>query len=170
MAKAFEHGAAMGPCDDNIVATNQEQHELPVALQQFITLYNQLNFNNLALLRELYTEQIEFIDPVHQINGLAELEQYFAHAYQNLQHCHFDIKAHGSGPRWAFVSWQMRFAHQAINSGQTVVVDGCSELTLDESGKISRHRDYYDLTQMVYQHLPVLGWLTGKVRQRMAHR
>lgn len=139
------------------------------ALQQFVALYNQLNFTNLTLLRELYAEQVEFIDPVHQISGLCALEQYFAHAYQNLQHCRFEIKAQGSGPHWGFVSWQMTFNHLAINNGQPVVVDGCTELTYQADGKICRHRDYYDLTQMVYQHLPVIGWLTGKVRQRMAN-
>ncbi|HBN88343.1 MAG TPA: nuclear transport factor 2 family protein, partial [Rheinheimera sp.] len=33
---------------------------------------------------------------------------------------------------------------------------------------ITYHRDYYDLTEMVYQHLPIIGWLTAKVKQRMS--
>ncbi len=137
-------------------------------LEQFVALYNELNFSNLAVLREIYAADVEFVDPVHQINGLSALEQYFAHAYQNLQQCHFAIVATGEGAHWGFVSWQMRFCHSAINGGREVCVDGCTELTYNAAGQISRHRDYYDLTQMIYQHLPVLGWLTGKVRQKMA--
>lgn len=137
-------------------------------LEQFVALYNELNFSNLAVLRDIYAPDVEFVDPVHQINGLRALEQYFAHAYQNLQQCHFAIVATGQGAHWGFVSWQMRFCHSAINGGREVCVDGCTELTYNAEGQISRHRDYYDLTQMIYQHLPVLGWLTGKVRQKMA--
>ncbi len=147
----------------------QESH--PEALQRlarFVAFYNQLNFSNLDTLHDLYAENVHFIDPVHHISGLAALEQYFAHAYQNLQQCEFEMGAHGVGPHWGFVSWQMRFRHPAIGAGELIVVDGSTELTYDANGKIVRHRDYYDLTQMVYQHLPVIGWLTGKVRSRMA--
>jgi hypothetical protein len=152
-------------------ASSSIQHSQPDALQRlarFVEFYNQLNFSNLDTLTELYGDNVEFIDPVHQISGLAALEQYFAHAYQNLQHCEFVMGAHGVGPHWGFVSWQMRFRHPAIGAGELIVVDGSTELTYNEAGKIIRHRDYYDLTQMVYQHLPVIGWLTGKVRNRMA--
>ncbi len=152
-------------------ASSSIQQSQPDALQRlarFVEFYNQLNFSNLDTLTELYGDNVEFIDPVHQISGLAALEQYFAHAYQNLQHCEFVMGAHGVGPHWGFVSWQMRFRHPAIGAGELIVVDGSTELTYNEAGKIIRHRDYYDLTQMVYQHLPVIGWLTGKVRNRMA--
>lgn len=137
-------------------------------LTRFVDFYNQLNSSNLQTLHELYAPDVEFIDPVHQIQGLAALGQYFAHAYQNLQHCEFVMGAHGVGPHWGFVSWQMRFRHSAIGRGELIVVEGCTELTYNANGQIQRHRDYYDLTQMVYQHLPVVGWLTGKVRDKMA--
>lgn len=149
-------------------AVTQPKPDALKRLALFVEFYNQLNFGNLETLKNLYADNVEFIDPVHQIHGLAGLEQYFAHAYQNLQHCEFAMGAHGVGQQWGFVSWQMRFRHPAINSGALIVVDGSTELTYDDAGKIVRHRDYYDLTQMVYQHLPVLGWLTGKVRSRMA--
>lgn len=149
-------------------AVTQPQPDAFKRLALFVEFYNQLNFSNLKTLRELYADHVEFTDPVHQISGLPALEQYFAHAYQNLQHCEFVMGAHGVGPHWGFVSWQMRFRHPAIGAGELIVVDGSTELTYDAGGKIVRHRDYYDLTQMVYQHLPVIGWLTGKVRSRMA--
>jgi hypothetical protein len=137
-------------------------------LSGFVDFYNRLNFSNLETLQQLYAVDVEFIDPVHHIRGLAALEQYFAHAYENLQQCEFELGPRGVGPHWGFVSWQMRFRHQAIGAGQLIVVDGCTELTYNAQGLVTRHRDYYDLTQMVYQHLPVIGWLTGKVRSRMA--
>lgn len=146
----------------------EPQPEAFKRLALFVEFYNELNFSNLQTLRNLYADNVVFIDPVHQIDGLAALEQYFAHAYQNLQQCEFEMGAHGIGPHWGFVSWQMRFRHPAIGSGELIVVDGTTELTYNAAGKISRHRDYYDLTQMVYQHLPLIGWLTGKVRSRMA--
>lgn len=147
---------------------SEPQPESCQRLANFVDFYNQLSFSNLETLRQLYAPEVEFIDPVHRISGLSELEKYFAHAYQNLQHCEFEMGAHGVGPHWGFVSWQMRFRHNAIGAGALIVVDGTTELTYNAEGKIIRHRDYYDLTQMVYQHLPVIGWLTGKVRSRMA--
>jgi ketosteroid isomerase-like protein len=137
-------------------------------LEDFVCFYNNLNANNLASLAALYHPDVIFSDPVHQISGLAALGDYFAHAYARLTESHFSVKSMAASGQTGFVSWQMRIRHPAIAQGNEILVDGCSELRWQEDGLIIAHRDYYDLTQMVYQHLPVIGWLTSKVKQQMA--
>lgn len=137
-------------------------------LEDFVCFYNSLNADNLNGLGQIYHSEVIFSDPVHQIQGLAALQDYFAHAYARLTQSHFEARHMAAQGEVGFVSWQMRIRHPAIANGREILVDGCTELRWHENGLIIAHRDYYDLTQMVYQHLPVIGWLTSKVKQQMA--
>ncbi len=137
-------------------------------LENFVSFYNGLSAQDLSILAQLYHPEVRFIDPVHQMDGLAALQQYFAHAYARLDSCTFVAHAMAGQQQQGFVSWQMQFSHQAIGAGALISVDGCTELHWHQDGRIIYHRDYYDLTQMVYQHVPVVAWLTGKIKQKMA--
>lgn len=139
-----------------------------VQIMQFVDFYNQLSANNLSQLSEIYHPEVVFIDPVHQLTGLAALSQYFEHAYARLHSCQFEVISAAGQHHSGFVNWTMKFSHQAIGNGKLVCVEGCSALQFDDSGRIVHHRDYYDLTDMVYQHVPVLNWLTATIKRKMA--
>jgi len=136
-------------------------------IDKFLDFYNRLSAENLQLLQQLYHPDVVFIDPVHQLSGLQALTAYFDHAYARLTHCSFNAQERMEQPLQGFVSWQMQFAHPAIGKGKLIDVAGCSVLHWQDE-LIIYHRDYYDLNQMVFQHLPVLGWLTSKVKQQMS--
>jgi len=139
-----------------------------VKIQHFVDFYNQLSAQNLDSLATVYHPDVVFIDPVHKIVGLPALHQYFAHAYQRLQSCHFEVISAAGQQQSGFVNWTMKFSHQAIGNGKLISFEGCSALQFDADGLIVHHRDYYDLTDMVYQHVPVLNWLTATVKRKMA--
>ncbi|WP_333606755.1 nuclear transport factor 2 family protein [Arsukibacterium sp.] len=136
-------------------------------LAAFLAFYNQLSHQGLHGLTALYHAEVEFIDPVHQIQGCRQLQEYFEHAYQRLTSCQFTLVSHSASADCGFISWQMTLQHPAINKGRTITVPGCTELRWHQ-GLIRYHRDYYDLTDLVYQHLPVLGFVTTKIKHRMA--
>ena len=136
-------------------------------IDAFLTFYNDLSSDNLASLNRIYHPQVRFIDPVHQVDGIKALEQYFSHAYERLIQCEFIGQDKIEQADKGCVSWTMRFSHNAIGNGKVIEVEGCTVVHWQD-GLIIYHRDYYDLDQMVLQHLPVLGWLTAKVKQKMA--
>ncbi|MCC5851329.1 MAG: nuclear transport factor 2 family protein [Alkalimonas sp.] len=137
-------------------------------LDDFLEFYNGLNSSGLHRLAELYHPNVVFTDPVHQLHGSAALANYFEHAYARLNQCHFESKTRCEQGDSGFISWQMTLAHQAIGNGKLIQVEGCTELRWHQDGRILYHRDYYDLTELVYQHLPVIGWATNTIKQRMA--
>ncbi|WP_296299452.1 nuclear transport factor 2 family protein [Rheinheimera sp.] len=147
---------------------NSQSTQNSLRLQQFVDFYNALSASNLADLSRLYHQDVVFVDPVHQIKGLQGLQSYFEHAYERLNSCHFTPVQQAGTAEQGFISWRMRLSHPAINKGELFDVEGCSELRWHQDGRIIYHRDYYDLTDMVYRHIPLLGWLTAKVKQKMA--
>ncbi len=139
-------------------------------LDAVLNFYNNLSQNNLSSLPELYARNVEFIDPVHHMLGLEQLQQYFSHAYERLTSCQFVATAKIANQDQGCLSWVMTFSHEAIGKGKPVSVHGCSVVHWNSEGKIAYHRDYYDLNEMVLQHIPVLGFITKKIRQKMANQ
>lgn len=138
-------------------------------LERFLDFYNNLSQNNLGSLPELYADNVEFIDPVHHMLGLEQLQRYFSHAYARLSSCHFVASSKIANQHQGCLSWVMTFTHEAIGNGKAISVHGCSVVHWNSEGKIAYHRDYYDLNEMVLQHIPLLGWVTQKIKQKMAN-
>ena len=127
----------------------------PQVVEKFNAMYQTLDKDNLHLLRDVYSDDVVFIDALHEIQGLASLEKYFAGMYQNLLYCRFDIQDVQAGESSAYLSWKMDYAHPKLAGKQNVSVDGVTHLKFDE--KIIYHRDYADMGQMLYENIPVLG-------------
>ena len=60
----------------------------------------------------------------------------------------------------------MSYSHPRLAGGGQIDVAGISHIRFDD--KINYHRDYYDLGEMLYEHLPAYGWLTRKLKARLA--
>jgi len=65
----------------------------------------------------------------------------------------------------AMVLWEMTFAHPQLNKGKSILVPGNSHIKFDH--KIYYHRDYFDTTSMLYEYIPLLGFIIKKIKQRM---
>lgn len=136
---------------------------LPV--DKFVDIYQKLDNSNLELLSEIYSDDIEFIDPMHQINGIAELRAYFANLYSNVKHCQFDITDSFSAGNNAFIYWTMHYAHPKLSSGKTISVQGHSKLIFKKD-KIIKHRDYFNVGELLYKHIPLLGSVINYIDKR----
>ncbi|WP_338363332.1 nuclear transport factor 2 family protein [uncultured Pseudoalteromonas sp.] len=136
---------------------------LPVA--KFVDIYQQLDKTNLHLLNDIYSEQINFTDPMHEINGLNELTRYFSNLYSNVKHCQFDISDTYEQGDNAFLYWTMHYAHPKLASGKTISVEGHSKLTF-QAGKIIKHRDYFNVGELLYKHIPLLGGVINYIDKR----
>jgi len=133
-------------------------------LERFCTLYQSLNKDNLAGLKEIYSDNVLFVDPMHQVHGIEALTAYFSHLYENMDYCHFHIDQVIAQEGQACIVWRMEYAHQKIKKGQRIVVEGASHLQFSE--KIDNHRDYLDLGQMLYEQLPLIGAVIKTIKKR----
>jgi hypothetical protein len=139
------------------------------AVAAFQNLYHQLQRGNVdkATLATVYGESIQFKDPFHNINGLDAMTRYFVSMYENVESIEFTFGHCWQEDNHAFIRWQMVYQHPRINSGKPVTVDGGSELIWGND-KIIQHRDFFDGGQMLYEHLPLLGWAIRKLKERMS--
>ena len=135
-------------------------------IDKFCRIYESLDKHNLNQLGLIYSDDINFIDALHNLQGLDQLSDYFVHLYANVLFCHFSIEEVIQGEEQACIVWTMAYAHPKINKANSVVVNGCSHLKFNE--KIYYHRDFLDMGQMLYEHLPLLGGVIRTVKKRVA--
>ncbi len=135
-------------------------------LQKFSDFYRELDQQPLSQLADIYSDDVEFCDPVHCVQGLAALTGYFEHSMQGVTTCRFDIHAVDELNGEAYVRWTMHFSHPRLNRGAAIAVPGVSHLRLAE--RITWHRDYFDLGAMLYEQLPLLGGLIRLLKSRLS--
>ncbi|MDF2184906.1 nuclear transport factor 2 family protein [Grimontia hollisae] len=136
------------------------------ALERFISVYRSLHKDNLHSLDTVYSEDVVFEDPAHRIEGYGNLSRYFEAMYANVTDCRFDIHDHAVNGDVAFISWTMTLSHPKLDGGAQRAVQGCSRLVLKE-GRVVMHRDYFDLGEMLYEALPVLGSAVRMIKKRL---
>ena len=134
-------------------------------ISNFKSYFKLLHKADLSQLGELYADQVLFKDPVHEIRGLVELEDYFTSMCADLSDCRFEYLDEVLGERSAYIKWMMHFKHPRLGN-RLISVRGVSHLKLGE--KIEYHEDFYDMGAMLYDQLPLLGNVTRGLKMRLA--
>ena len=134
-------------------------------IERFKTYFRVLHEAELSQLRDIYSDQVLFKDPVHEIRGLVELEDYFTALCSDLSDCRFEYLDEIVGDHSAYVKWIMHFRHPRLRN-RLISVRGVSHLR--GSDKIDYHEDFYDMGAMLYEQLPLLGNVTRWLRLRLA--
>jgi hypothetical protein len=135
-------------------------------LRRFARQFAALDKDHLQHLDALYTDDVHYTDPLHEVQGLGQLHDYFAELYAGVSELRvdfhgFDQIAEGEG----YLRWVMSYRHPRLADGQLIRVDGCSHLLWRD--KVYRHRDYFDAGALLYEHLPALGRAIAWLKRRM---
>jgi hypothetical protein len=134
-------------------------------MKKFLAMYQRLSLDNLHILAEVYSKDVQFIDPAHKITGLTNLTQYFAALYKNVESIEFSFDHMLENDSEGYVQWLMTFSHKKLAGGKPISVNGTTFLQFDSEGKVYYHRDYFDLGAMLYEQLPLLGRLVKLIKK-----
>lgn len=135
-------------------------------IEQVAQVYQQLTKENLSLLETVYHDKVQFEDPVHTLNGWPAVAAYFDALYTNVIDCRFDIHYHQQADHDGFLVWTMSLQHPKLRRGTTIQVHGTTHLKFADD-LIIYHRDYFDLGEMLYENLPLLGNLIKRIKTRL---
>ena len=137
--------------------------------KSLIALYSQGGLYTVDQLSAVYSDDVTFTDPAHSITGLHRLCDYLNHQYGNVQYCEFVLQGEWLNDNNLFLQWDMHLRHPKLKSGNTIVVNGLSKLivSMHEKGaaKIVEHRDYFDLGQLLYENVPVIGVINRQLKK-----
>ena len=135
---------------------------------KIISIYNQFNGKNLDLLDGFYAADVEFHDPVTSLKGLINLKDYYRHAYAHVKSIQFSFSEIIKDEEKYCSCWQMNIVIPTLNSGKQYTVTGNSRLNFNNDGLVNYHRDYLDLGEMVYEKIPIQGFLLRSLKKKLA--
>lgn len=141
---------------------NSSVHE---SLGRFRQMFNSLCAGNMAELGSVYGDNVRFTDPFVTLHGLDELMEYFTGAYANVISCAFEFDDPVISGENVCLPWVMHLQHKRIRKGRVVKVDGISQLVVRD-GRVTSHRDYFDVGQLLYENLPVMGGVIRWLRNQ----
>ncbi len=154
----------MTPTPELKVAQNLTSAEY--LAQRVKEAYLSIGSENVADLESLYTSDIHFEDPSHAVQGKRSLMRYLHKQFSNVSKCSFKFHSSIASETDIFLAWTMFFNHPQLRGGDTIRVEGSSYLRT-RNGKIYYHRDYFDMGAMLYEHLPLLGRIIQRLKQRL---
>ena len=134
-------------------------------IDRFKDYFRTLHRADLSCLRELYNANLVFRDPVHEIRGIVELEDYYAAICADLSECRFEYLDESIAEGSAYIKWIMHFKHPKLGN-RLISVRGVSHIKWGD--KIEFQEDFYDMGAMLYEQLPLLGNVTRWLRLRLA--
>ena len=134
---------------------------------KIIKAYNVLNANTLNSLDDFYSTDIEFRDAVGVVIGLVNLKKYYGKIYKNVKSISFEFHDFIIQDQNVVATWSMNFSAKGLNAGAHIKVSGNSYLKFREDGLVYYHRDYLDMGEMIYENIPLLGFIIKKIKQSL---
>jgi len=147
--------------DSSSVADNRRK----TLLQDFKSFYEEGTLASLERIDRIYTQDIEFRDPLHTLLGILAVKSYIRNLYTSSTSVEFEYTDEEVGENRATITWFMRFSNRALAGGKPVTVRGITQIRFTD--RIYYHEDFYDLGAMIYQHVPVLGRIIRYINSRI---
>jgi hypothetical protein len=146
------HGAADGSLE-------RTQEMVDAFKVRFVTIGPALAEN----LDRLYTEDVRFRDPISAVQGLTDLHAYFTRFAEVSAGARCEITDEVVQPGQAAVFWTMVMTN--ADGTEKRRFQGVSHMKVRD--RIFEERDYFDLGEAVYDHVPIVNWFTRFVRSRL---
>ena len=144
---------------------NQNMQPGKQLIEQFKQFYQDVKQPQLDKIADLYADHILFKDPVHQLRGIESVHAYLSSMCVNVTSGHFEYLDQVIGENTAYIKWNMHFRHKSLGD-KLVTVRGMTQVQFNE--RVYFHEDVYDLGEMLYEQVPLLGGVVRKLKKRLA--
>ena len=128
-------------------------------VDRIVAAFQTLTPASVDSLGDIYTPDARFRDPFSDVQGLPQIQHIFRHMFETLEDPRFIVTQRIVQGTQCFLTWEFRFGFQRFKQGQGQCILGGSHLVLNDEGRITIHRDYWDAAEELYEKLPVVGAL-----------
>jgi len=125
-------------------------------LDKLIHFFESISQENTVDLKQIYTDDVFFKDPFNEVNGIQHVITIFDHMFHQLDQPRFVVTTHVIQGDQAFLTWDFLFKMKRFNLNEQCI-RGASHIRFATDGRVSYHRDYWDVAEELYEKLPLIG-------------
>ena len=125
-------------------------------LDKLIHFFESISQENTVDLKQIYTDDVFFKDPFNEVSGIQHVIAIFDHMFHQLDQPRFVVTTHVSQGDQAFLTWDFLFKMKRFNRNEQCI-RGASHIRFAADGRVSYHRDYWDVAEELYEKLPLIG-------------
>ena len=103
-------------------------------------------------------------DTLVGIDGPGNIEAYFAHTVERSRLLKVEFLERAPVATDWYARWRMTVIADGLNGGNPVVTYGVTQFRFDAEGRVLIHKDFWDSGSGLYEQLPGLGRVIGRVR------
>ena len=136
----------------------------PLTLEKLLDNDGEFNEEGIRNLAGVYHENVKFRDAIQSLEGRDAFIDMNLRMIKNMD-VEFELLNVAESPGCIFQSWNMIMHTKGLFKG-TMVLNGATELVLDEDGMVIAHTDHWDLWGSVWDGTPLKGlyrWFVGKM-------
>ena len=125
-------------------------------IDKLIHFFESISQENTVDLKQIYTDDVFFKDPFNEVNGIQHVITIFDHMFHQLDQPRFVVTTHVIQGDQAFLTWDFLFKMKRFNRNEQCI-RGASHIRFAADGRVSFHRDYWDVAEELYEKLPLIG-------------
>lgn len=128
------------------------------AIDRFTALYSPLRADYIkAHIDQVYAKKLYFNDTLSTLHDRADLKKHLLETSQRLDYMNLDVKQEWRDGNDVFVRWLMKARFTILGSQRQSDTIGITQLRFNKQGQVVFHQDFWDSSQGLDQHLPVVG-------------
>ena len=138
-------------------------------LRDYANFLEDLKFEDLALLDQHLSNDVQFRDPFNDCVGIDGFRDVLSDMFLHIASPKFRVKEcmFCEKKRIGFLLWTLTGKSKVVNRKE-LSIEGVSRVTFDLTGKVNAHFDYWDTATGLYEKLPILGFLLKKIRKKIS--
>ena len=134
-------------------------------LSRFINFYNPLDQDHIAKgMDQIYAEELYFNDTLVTLLERNALQEHLLATAERLSHMSLRPVNVIRDDNQVYLVWVMEARFSLLGRERLSRTIGISQLRFNSNGKVFFHQDFWDSSQGLDQHLPVLGPMTRWLR------
>lgn len=140
--------------------------DINLATQKYIDFFGNLAITDIDKFSDFFAEDAIFIDPFQEVKGIAAISNVFLHMFETCEQPKFIITHWSDNNNKAFLQWEFHFKRK--NKPKIFMIEGVSLIEFNAIGKVILHKDYWDVSTQVYNHVPILKNIVQFIRKKLA--
>jgi hypothetical protein len=132
--------------------------------------FSVLDRENLPLIDAFYDPAVEFSDPLGRGTGRRQLHHHYAHLFKHISRMRYEFGPITATGSQVVAQWTAFFHHARLNGGREISLRGATWLEFGGAeDKVIRCNEYFDLGELAYEKLPLLGFIIRRVKSKLAY-